>query len=153
MSRILVACYSLTGHTATVAQAIATRLAADIDMIREPATAPPRRGHFRSVLDVWFKRVPPIEPAAHAPANYDLVIAGCPVWASHMAAPMRSYITRLAVFCTAGGIGGRSTMNAMEALVGRPAEARLFVREPALKSDAYKAQVDAFAAAIRAALG
>lgn len=156
MTKTLVAYYSWTGHTATVAEAIAAELSADVERIRDARPRSGGKGNLRSVFEALFKRAPAILPAETDASDYDLVILGCPVWAQRMASPMRAYIRRdggrirrLAVFCTQGGVGGDRVNRAMAELCGQSAIAELAVAENKLATGAYAAQVAAFVQAVR----
>lgn len=159
MSRILVAYYSWTGNTATLARAVADALGAELEEIREPK---PRRiplGAFRSIFEVLTKRRPALAPSEKNAADYDLVVLGFPVWAAAMASPMRSYAAgegakakSVAAFCTLGGSGGEDAMQKLEAALGRKLDAQLIVDAEALKSGDWKARADAFARGIRLSL-
>jgi flavodoxin len=157
MNRCLIAYYSLTGVTAKVALAIASRLPSDLEPIQD---AKPRRGaggHFRSVFEAVFKTTPGIAPASKKVADYDVVILGCPVWAQNMASPMRTYIRRegarikrLGLFCTEIGSGGEAVVRQMAALTGRESVADLVLADKDLKSDNLDALIDRFAQQIQA---
>lgn len=151
MSRILVAYYSMTGHTQQIATQIAAALDADCDTIREVT---PRTGALRdprSALEGLLGRSAAIEPPMRDPAAYDLVIVGTPVWAARMSSPMRTYLTQhrarfkqLAVFCTAGGLGPRGVLRRMAALSEQTAVARLVVLARELESGGYAGKVAQF---------
>jgi hypothetical protein len=91
-----------------------------------------------------LKKSPPILQPTKNIADYDVVILGCPVWASNMATPMRTYLMRenprikqVALFRTMGGSGGKAALARMAALCGRPSLADLIVEQPALASDTW----------------
>lgn len=97
----------------------------------------------------------PIAPATADVANYDLVVLGTPVWASHVSSPMRSFvrahaaqIKRIAVFCTQGGNGGPKVLAEIAALCGKDAVATLVLNEGDIENKRYAAQLEGFAAAI-----
>jgi flavodoxin len=156
MAKYLVAYYSWTGNTAKVAKAIAEKLGADIEEIRD---AKPRKGMFafiRSAFEASQQRQTVIAPRVKNPADYDVVVLGSPVWAQNMASPMRAYITReqanvrqAAFFCTLGGAGGKTALAKMAALCRRASIADLQVDDPALKSGAWRGAVDDFARRIQ----
>ena len=152
MPKYLVVYYSWTGNTAKVANLVAATLSADIEEIHDVT---PRGGPFAFVTAVvasMLKRSSPILPATKNVADYDAVILGCPVWASNMATPMRSYITRenprikqVGLFCTLGGSGGKAALARMAALCGRKSMADLIVERPALASDTWRGVTETFA--------
>jgi flavodoxin len=152
MPRYLVAYYSWTGNTAKVAKLIAETLSADIEEIQD---VKPRGGPFAFAMAVAasvLKRSPPILQPTKRMADYDVVILGCPVWASNMATPMRSYIMRenprikqVGLFCTLGGSGGKAALARMAALCGRTSMADLIVERPQLVSGAWRGLTETFA--------
>ncbi len=95
--KILVAFYSKTGNTRTVAVRIAKELGADTDEItfdekefRGPMTKAPG--------DIKFNK---------DPSGYDMVVIGSPVWGFNIPAPTKSYLMKnkfkkTAFFCTYG---------------------------------------------------
>lgn len=108
--RTLVIYYSRTGTTRNLAERLAGQLDADI------AEIGCRRfdgGIFRYLLagyDSVRGNLPVIDMPDASPADYDLVLLGCPVWTSHPALPMRAYLSlkpamsaRVATFLTHGG--------------------------------------------------
>jgi flavodoxin len=145
MTRYLVAYYSWTGNTAKVANAIAQALSADIAEIHD---LKPRGGLFAfaaATLASVLQRSSPIVAPTKKVTDYDVVILGCPVWASNMATPMRTYIMqeksgikRVALFCTLGGSGGKVALANMTALCGHTALADLIVDQPALASGTWR---------------
>jgi len=99
--------------------------------------------------------LPPIEPATADAKSYDLVILGTPVWASHMASPMRSYLqanagklARVGSFCTQGGSGGPKVLAELADLAGKRALATLLLNESDIKKGRYAERLDAFVAAL-----
>lgn len=71
-----------------------------------------------------MKRAPDIAPSQFDPANYDVVVVGSPVWAAHVATPVRSYLKRHApslvhvgMFCTMGSSGGDETLAEMTGML------------------------------------
>jgi flavodoxin len=152
MPKQLVAYYSWTGNTAKVAKLLAETLSADIEEIHE---VKPRSGLLSFVVTVVesvLKRSSPILKSTKNVADYDVVILGCPIWASNMATPMRTYILReypqikqVALFCTLGGSGGKLALDRMAALSGRTSLADLIVEQPALASGKWRELTENFA--------
>jgi flavodoxin len=142
VARILVIDYSRSGNTHKVAQAIAGACGADLEQIRD---AKPRHGLWgwiRSGREA-IRAIPgEIRSPRRDPADYDLVVLGSPVWASHVSSPMRAYLgersgslTRIALFVTEGGSGGPKALAEMSALAGRQPVATLEVRAKELGGD------------------
>lgn len=152
MTKYLVAYYSWTSNTAKVANLIAETLSADIEQISE---VNPRSGPFAfptAVVASLLKRAANILPTTKNVADYDVVFLGCPVWASSMATPMRTYIMRenprikqVALFCTLGGSGGKAALARMAALCERTSLADLMVDQSALASGAWRGLTEDFA--------
>jgi flavodoxin len=156
MPKYLVAYYSWTGNTEKVANLIAETLSADIERIND---VKPRGGPLAfpaAVVASLLKRATPISQPTKTVADYDVVILGCPVWASNMATPMRTYIMRenprikqVGLFCTLGGSGGKSALARMAALCGRTSLADLIVEQPALASGTWRELTENFARQIQ----
>jgi flavodoxin len=156
MAKTLVVYYSRTGHTRSVALELAARCHADVEEIRDPTT---KRlgplGYFRCGREALRKQLPPIEPATVDAASYDLVILGTPVWAGHMASPMRSYLqanarklVRIGAFCTQGGSGGPKVITEIADLAGKRALATLVLKESDVTKARYIERLDGFVAAL-----
>lgn len=137
--RVLVVFFANTAHTRHVASEIARRCGGEREEIFD------RRPHagaceaLRYTWDSLVRATPPIEPPTRDPADYDLVILGTPVWAWHVASPMRSYllhnakrIKRVAFFCTEGGWGDQRVFDELGRLCGRSPVATYLVTEPYL---------------------
>jgi len=119
-SRVLIVCYSRGGSTLRVARHLAEALGADLDRIEENDSREGAGGYLRSLVEAVAKGVPTIR-TLRDPADYDLVILGCPVWASTMASPMRAYVLahrgqlqRSPVFVVMGGRGGEQTVREIQ---------------------------------------
>ena len=91
--RTLVVYFSQGSSTKRVAEDIAALLAADIERIVERK---PRTWGFFGFMAAGaaasFGRAAPIEPPARDPAAYEAVVVCTPVWAWHMAPPIRSWL-------------------------------------------------------------
>ncbi|QSX77778.1 flavodoxin family protein [Agrilutibacter solisilvae] len=112
MNDILIAYYSMGGNTRRVAEEIRAATGADMEEIREPKPRRGLRGVVGALFDATLRRRPAILAGAHAPADYDLLVIGGPIWASRLAAPVRTFAERnatqakkVAFFCTEGGKG------------------------------------------------
>jgi flavodoxin len=152
VTKYLVAYYSWTGHTAKVANVIAEMLSADIEQIHD---VKPRSGPFAFAAAAFssvLHRSSPILKSIKNAADYGVVLLGCPVWASNMATPMRTYIMQeksaikqIGLFCTLGGSGGKGVLAQMATLCGRPSLADLLVDQRALASDRWRGLTENFA--------
>ena len=74
MPRTLVVFYSLSGNTEKVARAIAERLDADLEAIRETKARSGGWGYMTAAMGAIFGSMPQIEPSAKDPADYDIGI-------------------------------------------------------------------------------
>jgi flavodoxin len=159
MTRILAVYFSRTGHTETVARALADALGADLEAIRENED---RRGfwkYLRSAYESLTGRLPDIAPVEHDPARYDLVLLGTPVWAQRPSTPMRAYIAanrdklgRVAFFVTLGGAGAEATFRRLTDATGKEPAATFAVTEPQLASGEWKGRISGYGEAIRKAV-
>jgi flavodoxin len=132
--KTLVACYSRTGYTKKVGQAIAGKISADFEEIIDLTDRRGSRGWLNASRDATFKRKTAIKPLEKNPADYDLVIIGTPVWAWTMTPAVRTYIeqnrgrfNRVAFYCTMGINGGERTISAMAKLIGKEPRPALIV--------------------------
>lgn len=153
---MLVAYYSLSGTTRTLATALAKELGADVEEIRSDRYAPDVWGSIRAGYDSWLGNLPPIEPLVHLPSRYALVVLGGPVWAFHPATPVRAFLRQegsrlrnLAFFLTHGGSAAGRTLREMARLAGRSPIATLVVREADVKAGSFGSAVSSFATALR----
>jgi flavodoxin len=154
--KTLVAYYSMSGNTRTLAEEIRLTLGADIDEIREPRQRRGFTGVIRALFDALRQREPPIEPPTHDPAGYDLLVLGGPIWAGRLASPVRTYAHRyatqaphIAFFCTEGGNGGARAFAELERLIARAPDATLEVDARRLKPEGHREALQRFAAAVR----
>jgi flavodoxin len=155
MDRTLVAYYSLSGHTRTVATAIAERCGADLEAVRERHPPTGFHGLLRIGWQALTGRRAQLCPAEHDPADYDLVIIGTPVWAASVPPAMRTWLRehgtglrRVAFFCTGSGSGDEHMLARMREISGREPAATLIVPESELREQRYTGRVAAFAEAL-----
>lgn len=151
MKRILVVCYSRTGHTRRVAEAIAQQCDADLDWIKDRVPRQGPVGYLRSASQAVLHRKPWIRPARHNPANYPLVIIGTPVWAGNIASPVRSYLSRygdrcrrVAFFCTFGGAGADKVLADLQGLSQKRAVATLALPQQVIDLGRMEAPIEQF---------
>jgi len=145
----LVAYYSRTGNTKTLAEAIADTLNADIEPIVSDTTG---KGMGRLVLQALFNVQAGIDQTTKDPSSYDVVIVGTPVWSYTMSTPVRTYLAKnkgkfksVAFFCTYGGTGGERALKSMESFCGKTAVGMLDIVEKELRSGEYVEKVKRFA--------
>jgi len=157
---ILILYYSRSGMTRAVAAALAREIGADLEEIRCASYAPGPWGTLRAGYDSWRGHLPPIEPLAHAPSRYELVVLGGPVWVFHAAPPVRSLLRqeaarlpKLALFVTHGGSAAARSLGEMARLAGKEPVATLVVRADEVKAGTFSAKVAAFASTLKQSLG
>ncbi len=155
MMKILLVYFSRTGYTKSVALQIARGCNADLEAIEEIAGRDGWLGYVHSASQAMLHRNTPIRPAAHMPADYDLVVIGTPIWAWTMASPVRAYINRyrgqfrqLAFFCTCGGSGQAKVLSELAHLCGKPAQAGLALTDAEINSNKHYAAIKKFVAAL-----
>ncbi|MEM9471268.1 MAG: hypothetical protein AAGA00_04875 [Pseudomonadota bacterium] len=152
--RTLIVYYSRTGTTAKVARALASRLNADI---REISCDRYAGGIFRYLLagyDSVRGNLPEIEMAEYLPEHYDLVLVGTPIWTSHPALPVRSFLNRkpdlparIAIFLTHGGHSPPQTcIDELAELLPVPVEAKLTFNSEQVAAGRFSDDVGDFAA-------
>ncbi|MEM2890860.1 MAG: flavodoxin [Candidatus Hadarchaeum sp.] len=155
--KILVACYSRTGTTKVVGEAIASELGADFDPIidlKKRTGLPP----FRFLIagrDAMRKRTTIIQFEKSA-EDYDLIVIGTPVWAGKITPAVRTYLgmqklegKRVAFFCTSGG-GHEKVFAEMRALVPKSAVVgTLGIPSKEVKAGAHLERVKAFTQSLK----
>jgi flavodoxin len=126
MKKCLLVFYSRTGYTRQAAQAIAGMLDCDVEEIQEAKSRKGWLGYVRSGYEALKKQPAAIKPPTKNPADYELVVLGSPVWASHVPSPLRAYIEaqknqfkRIACFCTMGGSGAQNVFDEITGLCGK----------------------------------
>lgn len=152
MSKILVVYYSRTGRTKKVAEAIASKIGADIEEIVDTTPRKGLRAIFRSTLDGLFGRTTDIREPVKDPYDYDLVVIGTPIWAGSVCAPVRDYFTwndgsirNAAFFLTHGSVGEDRVFHQMEVLSGAKPVEVLALHRLDLWRNRGQAKIDAFA--------
>jgi flavodoxin len=155
--KVVVVVYSLTGHTRGIGAEIAQRLDCPIVEITEPR---PRRGGFaflRCAFEALFARLPEIARIDRDLRDFSLLVIGTPVWAGHVASPVRSFLVRhrgemrsVAAFCTMGGGNPAGTFTDIASACGKTPVATLAISEHELRASRYSPRLDAFVAGISA---
>ncbi len=137
---ILVVYYSRTGHTRIVAEAIARSLGAELEALGERTKRLGFRGYLSGGRDAMRHKQAELLPVQNDPANYDVVVAGSPVWAFTLCPAVRTYLSqsadalhRVAFFCTHGGGGASRSYSEAEKLIGKPLVATLALRDRAVR--------------------
>jgi len=123
--KILITYYSETGHTRKIAEYIGDKTDAVVEVVETGYFA---KGFLAYLKRGWLsyrKRNIPINAPGHDPSEFDLLIVGAPVWAGHVACPIRSYLAtykgqlpEVAFYVTMGGSGGQGALRDMREITG-----------------------------------
>ena len=94
--KILVAYYSLTGKTESVAQAIAAASGGELYRIEVAKTYPSDTRERRAILEQEIEDniLPPLKPTIINPGEYSIIFLGSPVWANHISQPVKSFLAQ-----------------------------------------------------------
>ncbi|WP_157622746.1 flavodoxin family protein [Solimonas soli] len=154
MKQNLVVYYSHSGCSRQVAERLAAGLDADLEEIVELHRRRGPLGMARCVIDAWLGREPGIVSPMHSPHAYERVIVGGPVWANHIASPVRSYLSetmeelpRVAFFCCCGRDGAHA-LGDMASLSDCTPEATLMMLDREIQAGDF-AKLDDFVARLR----
>ena len=156
MTSTLIVCYSRTGTTRRVAEAIVQATGAALETVTEARSRTGFLNYMRSGKEALFKRAAPIEPTQHDPADFDLVVLGCPVWAGHIPSPMLAYIDtnrrhlrRVAFFATQHTASADKMFRQMAGEIGLEPIATLVLLQRDVEADACGDAIERFAAELR----
>jgi menaquinone-dependent protoporphyrinogen IX oxidase len=89
--KILIACYSFTGNTLTVAKILEKKLNAQITMI-EPVKD---RWYVIKAIQAFMEKMVPIKDCVTNLKEYDTLLVCCPVWASRIPPGVRQYLSNI----------------------------------------------------------
>jgi flavodoxin len=151
MKKALIVVYSRSGHTQKVAEAIAAASGWPLAMIECPS----HRGllaYPRLVLEVFAGIGPRIKYDGPPPSEFDLVILGAPIWAAHIASPMRSFaqeyagqFKEVAFFCCMGGSGSDRAFAELEKFFEKKPLATVAIKDEELGTETYRERTREFA--------
>lgn len=155
--KILVVYYSRTNHTARVAKDIASALNADIERVIDLKT---RTGFFAAIgagRDAMNKKMTKIGALQKDPANYDLIVAGTPIWGWNMTPAIRTYLEMnkgalksIAYFVTAGGTKVEKILPGFKEITGKTPVAYVgFVQKELKEEKAYREKLGKFIEALK----
>ena len=151
MNHALVVYFSRSGYTRTLAREIAARCGADVEVIEEIRSRAGFWGYLRSGREAMRRQAVDIKSGVRSPANYEIVVFGTPVWASHVSSPMRAYLMaharhcrRVAFFCTQGGSGAEKVFREMADLCGREPVATAVFNDHAIEQGKYADEIARF---------
>ncbi len=148
----LIACYSYSGNTLTVAQKLQEQINADFTRI-EPVND---RWYLIKAIHAYLEKKWPINPCKTDISDYDCLIVCCPVWASRTPPGVNQYLEELenvsgkkcAALITMGGDGSQvattQIRNALEAQ-GMEFIDKLSIGGSAQKSGEWEAMIAEFA--------
>jgi hypothetical protein len=151
--RPLIVCYSKTGHTRALARRLAEALGgadlAEIGCALYASGGP--RVYMRAGFDALRGARPEIEMPP-TDEGREMVLIGGPVWAGRPAPPLLSYLARrpalparVGLFLTCGGGPPQTAvLDRLDALLPRPATARLVLSEREVKAKAATDRIAAF---------
>ncbi len=151
--KAVVVYFSLNGHTKAVAEAVASKLGAELLRL-EPRRAYPKSTPMQMVVggfESTFGCARGLKPHRFGQKKYDLVVLASPIWAGKLAPPMRKFLKahRLGempvglVVCCAGGKteAARGTMKSR----AKNVVAELEVVDPNIKAAGkVRPDIDAF---------
>lgn len=156
MSSTLVMFYSLGGHTQRLAEEIRSATGADIEEIIEVRPRHGMSGMLRALWDASLRRKPDVLAAKHNLADYDVLALGGPIWARHLAAPVRTFAEqygpqakRVAFFCTEGKQGAETAFADLEELCQHKPVATLAVDAQHLAPADHRSDLGRFVACLR----
>lgn len=156
MKPALVVYFSRTGYTRRIASEIAKAIGADVEELREPSKRSGIFGYLRSAREALKGAAPELLPCEHDPRDYELVVFGTPVWASHVSSPLRSYVAahrpdlrRVAFFCTEGGSGGGKVVRELADLCGQEPATALVLDDREIDGGRYATKLADFVRSIQ----
>lgn len=154
---ILVVYFSRRGHTRTMARLIAAQCGAETEEIVDGIDRRGPLGYLRSVLEAVLRRPAAIQPSRYSPRDYDTVIIGTPVWAWHLASPVRAYLCRhrgrfrrVAFFCCHRGWGHGAALDEVARLCARAPAATLALSDREVAQGRYRSSLSRFVRSLRA---
>jgi len=152
----LIVYYSRTGTTRTVAEKLAALLDCPIEEIKDTQNRYGFIGFMRSGYQAYRKKLTTITPPENAPAEFDLVLIGTPVWAGTLSVPIRTYIHQykevfpaVAFFSTNGDEDQLGLFREMEHLCGKHPLSTVSIPAKTVKNGEYMTQLKRFLADIQ----
>ena len=134
--RVLIAYYSRTGNTESVATGLGRASGADLEAIVATSDRRGPLGYLLSGFEAVSEQEGLIQAPKRDPQNYDIVLLGTPTWAAAMSSPVRAYLYRFAgvlpevgFFVTCGGRGAERVLQQMRYVCGKKPLATLVLTE------------------------
>lgn len=151
----LILYYSRTGNTEKVAERLGESLNCHIEKINDKKNRTGIIGYFIAAKDAILGVKTEIAVTKEDISKYDIIIIGSPVWASHLAPAVRTYIEqnkdkikKLAFFSTQGADEGKEfkVKSDLEKLTGKKLAAVLKVSDKSIENGTYKEKIEVFKA-------
>ncbi|MDX2202663.1 MAG: flavodoxin [Hyphomicrobiaceae bacterium] len=155
---MLIVYYSRSGNTRGVVNELVEAVGAEAEELQCPRYTRGMLDWILAVYDSVRGRLPDIAPLRRDPAAYDLVLVAGPVWASHAATPVRTFLERygpslerVAFLVTLGGSGADKALAEMGALSGKRPIATLALTQAELGAGRDRRKLYDFATKLKAA--
>lgn len=153
--KMLVIFYSETGNTKHIAESISKSFNCDIEEIKENKH---RKGIFKTIIeikDAILGNESDICKCERDPSEYDIVIIGTPVWASHVTPAIRTYISKnkdkikcTAFFNTHGTekVKVSRVFKDFEKIIAKKPKALMDISKAEIKNGDYEKKIEIFGA-------
>jgi hypothetical protein len=158
--RSLVVFYWLTGKTRLVANNVSALLEADVERVICGVEYEGTWGFIRAAHQCLTGSFVSIAPPKFSPANYDLVVVGCPIWAGYVPPPIRTYLHQYsshlhntAYFVTHEAASPGRALERMASISGKRPIATASISAQELRDGSYESAARHFAADITLTLG
>ncbi|MYM56051.1 flavodoxin family protein [Thalassovita mangrovi] len=152
MKSSLIVYHTRSGHSRSVAAELSRHLDSDCEEITNKNQKPGLRSYLASAWSALTRKPAPITAPEFPARQYPLVIIGGPTWASHVSAPVLSWLDqegtqlgRYAAWVTQGGSGGKKVLKQLEEEIGHAPVATLILTDKEIESGEFKAKVADFA--------
>lgn len=149
--KILLAYYSRSGTTKTLADYLVKNLNSDLLEIKTPDNRNGLTGYLKSGKEALKKEMPPINKFEINISDYDLVLVGTPVWVGTMASPVRTFMfenkskfKNVAFFSTQGSVNNQKIFEEMESLINIKPKDKLFTTNKEIKQKSFQNKTDIF---------
>jgi flavodoxin len=156
MPKILTVYYSRSGFTRIVAETVEKMTGCALEEILEVKRRSGLIGYLGAGLDALLDRKAELASAKENPAGYDIVVIGCPVWASRAPPAVRAYVRahagemkKVALFCTMGGNGGQTVISELASLCGRATVSSMVLTDAQISDGSFRGMLKQFTEALR----
>lgn len=143
--------YSRTKNTASVAQDLSDLLNCPMEEIIDWKK---RKGIFSFLINGYEAitgKETKIAPISNNPKNFNHIILGFPVWASHIPPAIRTFINQykneinsISLFCTQGGNGGEKTFALIEEILNINPNFKIIINKKDVKTLNYMDNLESF---------